>query len=97
RDALARARARVGEYAADRGRLADDLVKKILIYTLLMRGPLPEAELLPRLLATPWFPDTVHAYYGGAAEAVCREALGGLLRRGAARRGGGRVWAAVRP
>jgi len=95
--ALDRARQRVQAYREDRGRLGDDLLKRILVYTLLMRGPIPESALFPHLLGTPWFPDTVERYFGGAAEAKHRETLAALARRGAVRVEGGMVSTTVRP
>jgi len=97
RAALVRARSRVQAYAADRTRVGDDLLKRILVYTLLMRGPLGEDALYPYLLGTPWFPDTVDRYFGGAAEAKFRETLAALTRRGAVRVEGGLVATTVRP
>lgn len=97
REAVARAQARVVEYAADRGRLAEELVKKLLVYTLLMRGPVPEGDLFPRLMATAWFPDTVEAYFGSAYEAAYRRALEALSSRGAVRVSEGWVATGVRP
>ncbi len=95
--ALARARSRVRAYLADRTRVGEDLLKRILVYTLLMRGPMAEDSLYPHLLATPWFPETVDRYFGGAAEEKFRETLAALRRRGAVRVEGGRVFTAVRP
>ncbi|MEW6490013.1 MAG: MBL fold metallo-hydrolase [Thermodesulfobacteriota bacterium] len=95
--ALERARARVRSYLADRSRLGEDLLKRILVYTLLMKGPFPEEALWRHLLATPWFPDTVDRYFPGAGEEKYREALEALRRRGAVRVEGGRLSAAVRP
>lgn len=73
--ALERARARVRAYLAYRSRLGEDLLKRILVYTLLMKGPFPEEALLRHVWATPWFPDTVDRYFPGAGEAKYREAV----------------------
>ncbi|MBE0617255.1 MAG: MBL fold metallo-hydrolase [Proteobacteria bacterium] len=95
--AIDRARSRVRAYLADRTRVGDDLLKRILVYTLLMRGPMGEEALYPYLLATPWFPDTVQRYFGGAGEARYRETMAALRRRGAVRVEGGRVFTTVKP
>ncbi|MDW7710906.1 MAG: MBL fold metallo-hydrolase [Deferrisomatales bacterium] len=98
RGALARARARLAAYGADRRRVGEDLVKRILVYTLLMRGDFAEEELLPHLLGTAWFPDTVVRYFGpGRERETYRETVGALQRRGALRREGGRILTTVRP
>lgn len=98
RGALARALARLAAYRADPRRVGEDLVKRILVYTLLMSGDFAEEELLPHLLGTAWFPDTVARYFGPGREGeTYRETVEALQRRGALRRENGRILTAVRP
>ncbi len=95
--AIDRARARIRRYLAEPERLGQDVIKKIVVYTLLMYGPLPEETFFARLMGTPWFPETVDRYFGGGHEPVYRRILGELLERSAVRRDRGRLLTDVRP
>lgn len=57
-EALRLSRRRYLAYLKDPERLWRDQLKRIFIYTLLMHGPVGEKELLAKLLAAPWYPET---------------------------------------
>lgn len=97
RGALVRAEGRLRGYLRDRTRLGEDLLKRILVYTLLMRGAFPEAELFPFLVGSRWFQDAIGRYFGADSEGKYRETLDGLRRRGAVRVEAGRVLTTVPP
>ncbi|MFH1980380.1 MAG: hypothetical protein ABIL58_00920 [Pseudomonadota bacterium] len=59
-----------------------DLLKKIMVYTLLMRGPVPASDFYQQLKGTVWFPETVALYFDGDTQACYSEVLDGLTRRG---------------
>ncbi|BEQ15673.1 MBL fold metallo-hydrolase [Desulfoferula mesophila] len=73
--------ARVEAFIEDPRRMAQDQVRKILLYTVLMRGPLHREGLRDLLMASPWFPETAQMYFGGKMEAAFRENLDYLLER----------------
>jgi hydroxyacylglutathione hydrolase len=74
--------ARVETFIAEPRRMALDQVRKILLYTVLMRGPLHREGLWNLLITSPWFPETADMYFGGKMEATFRENLDYLLERG---------------
>ena len=95
--ALERTRERLQGYCKDPLRMAEDLLRKITVYTLLMNGPQEEAGFFDRLQATRWFPETVDRWFGGARRIKYDETLASLLQRGAAVRAGGNLATQVRP
>ncbi len=95
--ALEQTRSRLELYCTDPCTMADDLLRKITVYTLLMGGAAPEAGFFDRLLTTRWFPATVDRWFGGEYRAKYDETVAYLLRRRAAVREQGRLRTLVRP
>lgn len=95
--ALARARKRLAAFIDDPRRMGRDLLKKITVYTLLMRGEMPAADFFDHLMGTPWFPETVALYFEGAAAECYDEVLGILTRRGVIRNRDGLLSTTVAP
>ena len=58
-----------------------DLLKKILVYTLLMRPSFPEVSFFDYLMTTHWFPETVDFYFGGGYKATYDWMLNELIQR----------------
>ncbi len=95
--ALEQTRSRLELYCADPHTMADDLLRKITVYTLLMRGHRPEAGFFDQLCATRWFPATVDRWFEGDYRAKYDETLDHLLQRRAVVRDMGRLRTLVRP
>jgi hypothetical protein len=64
-EAIDRAKQRVKGFMKDRDRLGDDLLKKIVIHTLLMQRESDEAGFFEYLMGTHWFPETVDLCFQG--------------------------------
>ena len=80
--ALKRAIARLERFCKDPQLVGWDLVKKILVYTLLMKGRMPRATFFQDLTATTWFPDTVNRYFSGDGQTVYDTVIAEFDRRG---------------
>ena len=80
--ALSRSRRRIESYLRDRDYLGNDLIKKILIYTLLMRKTVKETEFFPLLMDARWYRETVDLYFEGRYKMKFEEVVSGLLNRG---------------
>ena len=63
--ALERAMDRLERFRTDPQRVGWDLVKKIFVYTILMKRRVPRATFFEDLMATCWYPDTVDRYFSG--------------------------------
>ena len=95
--AVARTRERVESYLSDPARLGRDLIKRIMIYTLMMRPEMEESDFFDHLMSTPWFPETVRRYLGGGFRDNYDEIMGNLQDRGLAAVKDGRLTTSVRP
>jgi len=95
--AISRARRRVKGFLENRERIGDDLLKKIMIYTLLMHGSVDEARFFEQLMGTFWFRETVDMYFTGEYEAKYDEVMKGLFNRDLVRRRGNRIYSTVKP
>lgn len=95
--ALAQTRRQLERYCAEPRALAVELLRKIVVYTLLMRGPRPAEGFFDELLETPWFPATVRRWFDGAYRAAYDETLAYLLHRRLVVREGEQLRTTVRP
>ena len=80
--ALRQSREKVGKYFADPRSVGTDVLKKIIVYTVLMKQPLPVDEFFDYLMTTNWFKETVDLYFNGRYRAKYDEVTGSFLKRG---------------
>ncbi len=62
--AIAKAKERLNAFISEPRLQGMDQIKKIIIYTLLMRDGLPAATLFNNLTEAPWFEETVKLFFG---------------------------------
>lgn len=89
--ALARCLERVELFIAEPRRLAEDQVRKILLYHLLMKGPMGREELWRFELGLPWLAETCVTWLLQPPREVFDRFLDELLERGLAREDAGRL------
>jgi glyoxylase-like metal-dependent hydrolase (beta-lactamase superfamily II) len=80
--ALRRAQGRLEGYLKEPARIGWDLVKKIAIYTLMMKARIPVGQFFDLLMQTAWYPETVEAYLEGDYHAVFERLVTSLSARG---------------
>ncbi|MBN2125866.1 MAG: MBL fold metallo-hydrolase [Deltaproteobacteria bacterium] len=97
RRAVSRSMKRLRAYLSGRERIGMDLLKKIIIYTLLMKKAVPAESLFPWLMGTRWFRETVDLYFDGAYRSTYDGIMRDFLRRDVVRREGGVLHTTVRP
>ncbi len=73
---------RILDYLEHPDKIGVDLVKRILVHTLLMKPQFPEESFFDYLMSTPWFPETVEFYFGGEYKTLYADILTELLQRG---------------
>lgn len=95
--AIDRSRSRIRGFLECPESAGMDLLKKIIVYTLLMRGAVQEEGFLDSLRATHWFPETVDLYFAGRYERTYREVMAALAARGVVVSANGRLSTTVRP
>jgi glyoxylase-like metal-dependent hydrolase (beta-lactamase superfamily II) len=82
RAAVEEAQKRLKTYFVERERIGQDLIKRIIIYTLLMRREVEEEGFHDHLMAARWFRETVDLYFHSEYELKYREILEHLTRKG---------------
>ncbi len=80
--AVVRSERRIRAYLDRPEELGNDQLKRIVVYTVLMRPGVEVAAFFDRLMATVWFPETCDFFFQGAYRRKYGEILSGLIGRG---------------
>ena len=78
--ALAKAKAKIDQYMEDREKIGKDLIKKIIVYTLLMKKSINEEDLFPYLMANVWFKETVDLYFNGDYSIIYNQIMDAFIQ-----------------
>jgi glyoxylase-like metal-dependent hydrolase (beta-lactamase superfamily II) len=97
RGALRRSRKRIESYLAEPARVGTDILKKIMVYTLLMHRHIEAEAFFDQLMKTIWFPETVDFYFEGAYRRKYDEIVEALLQKGAVQQIDGHLTTPVPP
>lgn len=95
--AIARTRERLHGYLADRRRIGTDLLKKIIVYTLLMHNAVAADTFFDLLMARCWYRETVDLYFDGQYRRQYDRIIDKFLDRGVIRRQHGSYVTTVPP
>lgn len=95
--ALEKTKERLRHFLENPKRIGNDLIKKIIIYTLMMKRGADEETFFPYLMTTPWFAETVDLYFDGNYEKKYEDAMQGFLKRGIVKRLENRIYTTVKP
>jgi hydroxyacylglutathione hydrolase len=95
--ALARSRDRLKRFMAHTDQAGYDLLKKIIVYTLLMHRGAAEETFFQHLMSTEWFPDTVKACFEGRYQDLYDMVIAELVRKKVVVRKKGMLAATVKP
>jgi len=77
--AVGKSLTKLRKYLGDKAKLGNDLIKKIMVYTLLMRRKVQEDDLYQELMQTFWYPETVDLYFQGEYRRKYIQTIGELL------------------
>ena len=95
--AIAKSKEKIEKYIRDRDTIGNDLIKKIIVYTLLMKKSIKESEFFQHLMDTYWFKETVDLYFNGEYEIKYDEIMDTFLKRDVVRRSSGSLFTTVKP
>ncbi|MCP4671008.1 MAG: MBL fold metallo-hydrolase [Desulfobacula sp.] len=73
--ALSKATKKIDQYLGDSEKIGKDLIKKIIIYTLLMKKSMDEQNFFPYLMDTIWFKETVDLYFNKEYEIIYQQIM----------------------
>jgi hydroxyacylglutathione hydrolase len=97
KDAVSKCKDNVDRYLKHPDRIGTDLIKKIMIYTLLMHKAFQADIFFEHLMNTRWFKETVDLYFSKAYENKYQQILNGFLERGIINQKGGWFFTTVKP
>jgi glyoxylase-like metal-dependent hydrolase (beta-lactamase superfamily II) len=80
--ALSKARRRLNHFLNDRDQMGLDLLKKIIIYTLMMRKTVAEDLFFDDLMQTRWYKETVDLYLNAEYRSIYDVIMGDFHKRG---------------
>jgi len=95
--AIRKSKERIERYLGDRSLIGSDLIKKIIVYTLLMKRIIKENEFFPYLMGTYWFKETVDLYFNSEYEQKYNEIMNKFFDRGIVKLENGNLFSTVKP
>jgi len=95
--ALSRTRKRLNHFLKQREKLGLDLLKKIMIYTLMMRKTVDNASFFNDLMRTHWYKETVDLYFNGEYRAEYEAIMQDLRKRGIVKEQHDKIFTTVKP
>jgi len=97
KDAVSSCKRKLNQYLKHPERIGTDLLKKIMIYTLMMHLSVQADTFFDHLMETWWFKETVDLYFNKDYETKYQQILGSFLARGIVKQKGGQFFTTVRP
>ncbi|MCP4689951.1 MAG: MBL fold metallo-hydrolase [Desulfobacterales bacterium] len=95
--AIAGSAKKIEKLLESRDGVGTELLKKIIVYTVLMHNAVPEKRFFSHLMDTHWFKETAALYFNGEYLAKYNEITGDFLKRGVLKREGGQLYTTVKP
>ena len=81
----------------DKERIGDDLLKKIIVYTLLMKRIIDAETFFAYLMGTYWFKETVDLYFNGQYQLKYNEIINSFIQRDVIKDDNGKFFTTVKP
>jgi len=97
KDAVSLCKDKIDLYLKHPERIGTDLLKKIMVYTLMMHKTIEADTFFDHLIGTWWFKETVDLYFDKAYETKYRQILESFLERGIIKQKEGRFSTSVKP
>lgn len=97
RAAVAKTRERIERFLIDRKWVGDDVLRKLLIFLLLMKKKIGEKELFPYLMSTHWFKETVDFYFDGDYEIKFQDMMRSFLTKGIVKQNDDGFYTIIKP
>jgi glyoxylase-like metal-dependent hydrolase (beta-lactamase superfamily II) len=95
--ALSKCSKKIEHYLMHRDTIGEDLIKKIIVYTLLMKKRIRETTFFPYLMETHWFKETVDLYFNSEYEAKYTEIMNAFYKKGIIKQKNGDLFTTVKP
>jgi len=88
---------KMNQYLTHKELIGKDLLKKIMVYTLLMKHKIREDEFYPYLMSTLWYKESVDLYFNCDYDDLYHKILNGFIDRGVIVKQDGYLMTTVKP
>ena len=95
--AISRSKKRVQSFMKNKENIGTDLLKKIMIYTLLMQRKIDEDRFYGQLMETYWFRETIDLYFDKEYKQKYDELITDFFNRGIVRQRDGKLFTTIKP
>ena len=95
--AITKSKKRIENFLTHPEAIGEDVLKKIIVYTLMMKKVIPAGTLFDYLMGTYWFKETVDLYFKGQYKAKYEEIINSFQRRGIIKEKNGGLFTTVKP
>jgi hydroxyacylglutathione hydrolase len=95
--AVSRGKRKARDFLNHKEKTGASLLKKIMIYTLLMHRQMEDEGFFDYLMGTYWFKETIDLFFNGGYQQKYEEFMGDFLRRGIVKRRDGTLVTTVKP
>jgi hydroxyacylglutathione hydrolase len=95
--AISKSKKKIKTYMFDKQKIGDDLLKKIIVYTILMKGIIDAETFFSYLMNTYWFKETVDLYFSGQYQLKYDEIINGFIQREVIKNNNGKFFTTVKP
>ncbi|MFC1811767.1 MBL fold metallo-hydrolase [Thermodesulfobacteriota bacterium] len=82
RQAISRSKKRIESYMLEKEKIGSDLLKRIMIYTLLMKRAVNAETFFSHLMNTIWFKETIDLYFNSEYNLKYNEIVSSFIERG---------------
>ncbi len=79
-NAILKSKKKLERYLFDKDNIGNDLLKKIIIYTLLMKKTISDNDLFPYLMDTIWYKETIDLYFNKEYEQKYNEIMNAFIK-----------------
>ncbi|MGD9278239.1 MAG: MBL fold metallo-hydrolase, partial [Desulfobacterales bacterium] len=95
--AISKSKKKIENYMFDKERIGDDLLKKIIVYTLLMKRIVEAETFFTYLMSTYWFKETVDFYFNSEYQLKYNEIINSFIQRDIIRHENQKFFTTVKP
>ncbi|KUG02921.1 hypothetical protein ASZ90_019697 [hydrocarbon metagenome] len=96
-EAIDRAKKRIQWFLDNRERIGEDLLKKLIIYTVMRKRKVKDDAYYQYLMGTYWFKETIDLYFNGEYEEKYKDIISGFINRGILKLESGFLYATIKP
>jgi len=97
KEAISKSKKKIERYINNRELIGLDLLKKIIIYTLLMRKIVVREEFFDQLMKTHWFKETIELYFSEEYKVKYNEIMQDFIKREIVKQKDGKLFTTVKP